>query len=93
MTPDQEHVIRDMAILAIDGSIYKEHIDLLLKEVDVLRSSRNKLWDALCGLMASIEAYTYVTNSKPEDNWDEYDYGMAPLWKRAEEVLRSIPKD
>ncbi len=40
-----------------------------------------ELLDTMRLLLRSFEAY--MAETKPEENWDEYDFMMHPVWKRA----------
>lgn len=44
-----------------------------------------ELLEILAELQNSIEAYE--ANRKPEHQWDEYDYMMYPIWRRALALL------
>lgn len=44
-----------------------------------------ELLEVLAELQNSIDAYIAVR--KPEDEWDEYDHAMCPIWRKALALL------
>jgi len=53
-----------------------------------------ELEQALFDVCKSIECYQFTVEPiKPERDWDEYDYMMAPLWKKAYQVLNNVKQD
>jgi len=49
-----------------------------------------ELVKAVTGVMSSIEAHMYLRDPKPDDQFDEYDYMMKPLWVALDAALRAF---
>lgn len=42
--------------------------------------------------VTSYECYVFTGNDpKPEDQWDEYDHMMGPIWKEIAEKMKAAP--
>lgn len=47
-----------------------------------------ELLEALKGILDSYEAYLALNESKPEDQWDEYDCAFLPKWRAAQAAIK-----
>lgn len=63
------------------------HQVLLLKSIEVKNSKIVELEAALEGVTKSYECRCHTVTPKPDDEMDEYDLMMRPLWEEAKRVL------
>jgi Na+-transporting NADH:ubiquinone oxidoreductase subunit NqrF len=47
-----------------------------------------ELLEALKSILDSYEAHLALSESKPEDQWDEYDSEFVPKWRAARSAIK-----
>lgn len=66
--------------------------DRLAADLAAARAERDELAKALRGVSKSVEAHMYLNDPPADENMDEYDYMMKPLWEAALAALPAPPE-
>lgn len=66
----------------------KLEVPISIKDIDLFK----ELVEVIKDLHKSYEYYCYVYDPKPEEDYDEYDYMMSPIWKKYHEFIVKYTK-
>lgn len=94
---NKQLVTLDVPGMNYQGSVTMKDADLLVDKFNEWNAERKGKEPTKAELVELLQSLTcshenYMAHSKPERDWDEYDYMMFPRWKLANDLLKQFEK-